>query len=222
MSIKPGLKGLLAATSFALAAVFGSSTASAFPFSVGCDIGDTGPCIPTSGFPNFINTVKVSLSAKGTLKLRGSKDFLLDIDGTPANEIPGDASKYNADVDFDKDTGAFIAGTLSLTGRMESIGVPKKTQILTADIISWNFQDDADLWGFGTNNIVCNPLVLVGCTTAESIYVTLDESYSTLLPNVASFKTTGTAYTTVPIPASAWLFGSALGLLGWVRRRQQV
>ena len=23
----------------------------------------------------------------------------------------------------------------------------------------------------------------------------------------------------VPVPASAWLFGSALGLLGWVRRR---
>ena len=24
----------------------------------------------------------------------------------------------------------------------------------------------------------------------------------------------------VPVPASVWLFGSALGLLGWVRRRQ--
>ena len=27
--------------------------------------------------------------------------------------------------------------------------------------------------------------------------------------------------TPVPIPASAWLFGSALGLLGWMRRRKQ-
>jgi hypothetical protein len=26
-------------------------------------------------------------------------------------------------------------------------------------------------------------------------------------------------FSVVPIPASAWLFGSALGILGWVRRR---
>jgi hypothetical protein len=24
---------------------------------------------------------------------------------------------------------------------------------------------------------------------------------------------------TIPIPATAWLFGSALGLLGWLRRK---
>jgi hypothetical protein len=27
--------------------------------------------------------------------------------------------------------------------------------------------------------------------------------------------------TVVPIPATVWLFGSALGLLGWVRRRKR-
>lgn len=27
------------------------------------------------------------------------------------------------------------------------------------------------------------------------------------------------AFTVIPVPASVWLFGSALGLLGWVRRR---
>jgi hypothetical protein len=32
------------------------------------------------------------------------------------------------------------------------------------------------------------------------------------------FAASGFSITTVPVPAAAWLFGSALALLGWIRR----
>jgi len=44
-----------------------------------------------------------------------------------------------------------------------------------------------------------------------------------LMSNVVPFLTgssiTLTTISAIPVPAAAWLFGSALGLLGWVRRR---
>jgi hypothetical protein len=35
-----------------------------------------------------------------------------------------------------------------------------------------------------------------------------------------SYRASGISTTVVPVPPAAWLFGSALGLLGWVRRRK--
>ena len=34
------------------------------------------------------------------------------------------------------------------------------------------------------------------------------------------FEGTVTGVAAVPIPATAWLFGSALGILGWIRRKK--
>jgi hypothetical protein len=66
--------------------------------------------------------------------------------------------------------------------------------------------------GSGGNN------VFIGVT---SLADTLTIDNSRLVPKA------GDAYrisslTFVPIPAAAWLFGSALGLLGWMRRKQAV
>jgi hypothetical protein len=38
--------------------------------------------------------------------------------------------------------------------------------------------------------------------------------------NVWALSASGGVASAVPVPAAVWLFGSALGLLGWLRQRQ--
>lgn len=58
---------------------------------------------------------------------------------------------------------------------------------------------------------------------AFSLFTIVQDSGGTLiLSNGIDIMSAGTSYMTfsvVPVPAAAWLFGSALGLLGWARRR---
>jgi len=184
------------------------------------------PGIPASGSPAFGNDVKVHFNShSGKLKVTGKKGFLFD---NSQQVFLGSSSKYTLRVNFDKRTGAFQGGSLTLRGAINALGIPKKETLVTADIINWNLNGTQsgmplpgggfDLWGFATDNIVCSPLLLIQCTDRESVYIELDEPFSGELFK-GNFKTTGFAQTTVPIPAAAWLFGSALGFLAWFRRR---
>jgi hypothetical protein len=64
-------------------------------------------------------------------------------------------------------------------------------------------------------------MLLISCTLNESVYIELDEAFSGQFSDykINKFRTNGLAITTVPVPAAAWLFGSALGFLAWLRRR---
>ena len=58
---------------------------------------------------------------------------------------------------------------------------------------------------------------MLECTNSESIYVALSKAFSGDFGR--NFMSMGIAVTTVPVPAAAWLFGSALGVLVWARRK---
>jgi hypothetical protein len=200
-----------------LVGIFGSSGASALEL----------PGISPSGAPAFRNNVKFDLNTKSDrLRVTGRKDFTF-FDGTTG--YLGQQSKYTLLVNFDNG-GNFLDGSVVLKGGISGLNIPHQTTLVTADITAWAWGNEdglmlgdpgfvIDLFGFQTDNIVCSPLLLITCTVRESVYVQLDEAFSGSFSN--SFKTTGIATTTVPLPAVAWLFGSALGLLGWVGRRNK-
>jgi len=203
----------LAIAGVLIAAIFGNASVWALSL----------PGIPDSGLPAFGNSVKVQLNPNsGTLKILGRQSFLFE-DGTSVWQ--GGASQYTLLANFDPNGNLLAGGTVSLRGRIEGLGINSSSLLMSADLTSWVWGNENgslgpnfDLLGFGTNNIVCNPALLVNCTTNESVYVQLDTPFNGNF-NSGVYLTTGFTTTTIPIPASMWLFGSGLALLCFVRRK---
>jgi hypothetical protein len=197
-------KGLFAIAAVLIAGIVASSSAWALSL----------PGISDSGTPSFVNPVKVSLNPNsGTLKVTGKKDFGFD-DGTMIWQ--GNSAKYSLLADFDS-AGGFLDGTVSLYGGIDGLNIQKNSLLMSADLMGWNLTDNPTLWGFNTANIVCNPLLLVQCTPEESVYIALDTPFDFKFNG--AYKSNGVATTTIPVPASLWLFGSGLALLYGLRRR---
>jgi len=181
------------------------------------------PGIPDSGLPAFGNSVKVQLNPNsGTLKVLGRQSFLFN-DGTSVWQ--GGAGQYTLLANFDSSGNLLSGGTVSLRGRIDGLGINSSSLLMSADLTSWVWGNEDgssgptfDLLGFGTDNIICNPDLLVQCTQRESVFVQLDRPFNGDF-NSGVYLTTGFATTTIPIPASMWLFGSGLALLFFVRRK---
>jgi hypothetical protein len=180
--------------------------------------------ITPSGQPVFMNPVKVRYNPKNeTLKAwtNGSgREFSL-WDGSTLYAARGSLT-LNASVGLDEfNQPVFNGGTVQIKGGIAELGITGGGNVLmSADLVSANLTSDSSLWGFNTENIFCNAQMeaFIGqCTNAESVYLVLNSLFSGDF--TSSFTGSATAHTTIPVPAAVWLFGSALGLLGWVRRR---
>jgi hypothetical protein len=200
--------GFLTLASVFVMSVFGTTSALAYSL----------PDITPSGSPAFTNNVRVHLNPNGMLRIMGraNQTFLLD---TGSGTMVGTGGMYTLTASF-TETGDYIehSGFVKLYGMMSQVGITQPhTFLMSADLTSANLVDDPYLWGFNTSNIVCNADLLLECTNSESVYVALSNAFSGDFGR--NFMSMGIAVTTVPVPAAVWLFGSALGLLGWARRR---
>ena len=111
---------------------------------------------------------------------------------------------------------------MSISGSIDGSGFQ---ELMTADLAGPYAQID-NLIGFNTENIVCSAVIegLIGpggCTESEVVYFALDYNKDGKIFDFSknqNFK--GTAFTSVPVPAAVWLFGSGLlGLTGIARKR---
>jgi hypothetical protein len=174
------------------------------------------PGISESGAPAFMNNVRVHLAPNGMLRImgRGNQAFSLD---TGSGMMVGAGGKYTLTARFD-DQGSLLSGNVSISGMMDVLGITKpNTLLMSAELTAANLVDDPYLWGFNTTNIWCSPDLMLECTMSESVYVALSKAFNGEFGS--NFVAMGLATTTVPVPAAVWMFGSALGLLGWIRRR---
>jgi hypothetical protein len=116
---------------------------------------------------------------------------------------------------------SILTGSMSISGKIDSLNA--SGLLMTADLTGV-YGQDGKLVGFNTKDIWCSAAINgaiggSGCTKAEVAYFSLDKMLD--LNTNRSQKLYGTAYTSVPLPATVWLFGSGiLGLVGISRRKK--
>jgi hypothetical protein len=218
---KPLIVVFLLIASFASISSFAAAT---------CTSNDLPGLVPGS-YPCFVTPVILEASIDNTKK----REFTAYEDPTKTDselyknaytaplEITGTKFKFDFKEKLDKKTGewVFSKGDVSIFGYTGITGIAP-VELMSADLTGeWGFSNDGKLIGFNTTGIVCDPVISawVGfCTTDEVVYFSLDNVFS---GTDGDFSSSGMAYTSVPLPAAVWLFGSGLlGLAGIARRRK--
>ncbi len=203
-------------TTLTFFAFSGTSYATALSSSDGIHVdGFSLPGIRPAGYPNLENDVtftwKKNRTGASIHAFSGSSEILFNY--TPTESYLLQSGSFQLKANFDS-FGNFTDGDLKVTGVLKDPTFTLAGVQVTADLESFNFIDN--LLGFNTTNLVCPDFDF--CTTSESVYLLLnDPGFNTSLK---SFRSTGLAVTTLPLPGAGWMFGAGLlGLVGVARRR---
>jgi hypothetical protein len=88
-------------------------------------------------------------------------------------------------------------------------------------LVPWQFDVTACNGGVGGTTGTCaqQAVALEGAGSWGALGIATQEIQSTILVNYARFAP---AAAVIPVPPAVWLFGSALGMLGWVRQRARI
>ena len=201
---------LLLATGSAFAA-----TTNGLTFAGGCPSAEDAPFCDNSGNPDELN---VSI-------LLGVDEDKVHFIGQESPDGLSSAFTITFDNGFDFDTPDFSGGWTVSDTSITHLAFKADGFYILADIggnTSGTWSTNIDDWLPDYLGVTCP----VGICSVERLYTAglgteaspadfLDVNGTGGVPLLSSVN----AYNVVPIPAALWLFGSGLGLLGWMRRK---
>jgi hypothetical protein len=193
------------------------------------------PGIPPAGFPSFENNVSITQTRTGSgasavTTLKAFDDpgsFVFKLNSSQSYNVTN--TGYLLSATFNS-AGNFTGGNLSITGIVQGYpGAPATvTNLYTANLASFAYDNVNDATpvalGFRTDNWSGWAAQFQQAPESAYLYNFNVIGFVNNLTNPLFKNTTfhGSAVTTVPIPAAAWLFGSALALLAGARRRKSI
>ena len=139
-----------------------------------------------------------------------------DLDWT---QHQGTNGRFQLSAVFDS-TGTLVGGTVSIVGQVSGIGINTVQTLMTAELSG--FAREGNLIGFATTNVWCNAAYAADCFQNESVYLNVQYNETDVnTDGLINGQFLASSLTTVPVPASVWLLGSALGLMGATMRRRK-
>ncbi|MDH3527343.1 MAG: hypothetical protein OEN52_04965 [Gammaproteobacteria bacterium] len=225
---------LLGTTVFLVVVIGVSAHASDLEYNPdGTVVGYSLPGLRPAGGPNFENDVSVRWIQKGPggkagniVIARTNRGDNMYLNMSPTESYMVTNPSYFLIANFNSQGDMIGRNSVTIRGSIDdSVFGQYSGLLMTADLAEFAYGTNSfgeDLLGFNTENIFCPHFDF--CTINESAYLNLGLlGLDADMANWGSFVASGTAVTTIPVPAAVWLFGSGLlGLLGIARRRRQV